>query len=90
MSSSILPGSGESEVRKNPRHLPSVDRLLATPALSTLSETLGRSLVKRAVQAELANARAQPSGPADPPSEACSLTERLPAPSRMPPRGYAA
>lgn len=77
MSSSILPGSGESEVRKNPRHLPSVDRLLATPALSALSETLGRSLVKRAVQAELANARAQPSGLADPPSEALLIDRAL-------------
>ena len=70
MSPSILPGSGESEVQKNPRHLPSVDRLLAAPTLASLSESLGRGLVKRAIQAELASARSQQSALTDPPSEA--------------------
>lgn len=57
MSSKILPGPGESTSEQNLRHLPSVDRLLGSGALTSLADALGRPLVKRAVQRALSQAR---------------------------------
>ena len=50
----VLPGSGESLPGLVPQHLPSVDRLLASPSLQELQGQHGRSLVKRAIQDVLA------------------------------------
>ncbi|MBU3724436.1 MAG: L-seryl-tRNA(Sec) selenium transferase [Burkholderiaceae bacterium] len=57
MNTKVLPGSGESESKTNPLHLPSVDRLLADTALAQQADQIGRALVKRAVQQTLAQAR---------------------------------
>jgi L-seryl-tRNA(Ser) seleniumtransferase len=66
MNTKILPGSGESKPtipdEKQRQYLPSVDRVLGDPALADLIASIGRSLVKRAVQTVLDQQRRSANG----------------------------
>ena len=70
MNPTILPGPGESKPSRSALHLPSVDRLLAHSELQETLTRFGRTLLKRAVQASLEQARAQIAQGAGAPSEA--------------------
>ncbi len=59
MSTTILPGPGESQESNKTLHLPSVDRLMGQADLVGLANSLGRALVKRAVVKVLASYRAK-------------------------------